>query len=116
MALSERTKTAIPGGYVTEDPIASFCYDSGATPVYRLSDDERDGASNTADDMSNLFMWMPGDIVRGTKARSIVAMSEYIKDIQESEGKQKRYEHSVIYIDTLNNKKLVSEQLKDFLK
>lgn len=62
-------------------------------------------------DMSNLYTWKQGDIIRGTHAESNTQMNEYIKDINRMWGAQSAYKH--VFIDTFAP---LEPQVEDFKK
>jgi hypothetical protein len=122
MAVSEETKTAISRSLVRDiDDLypdreatkqADGTYDKRDTgSTYRINKDE---VPTTTQDMSALFQWEHGDKVYGTNAKMSVGMKNYIKDINTAWGQENSYLD--IYIDTLREKVLVSEQLQEFKK
>jgi len=110
MPISEKTKTAISGANKVEEQIADFAFDPGATPVYRLNSDE---VPKTSDDMTRLYKWQHGDKIYGTHAKEEVGMNEYIKDINKAFGRQKDYEHNMIFI---NDYKPIGDKLEKLKK
>jgi len=110
MTFSNRTLTPISGANVMEAQICDFAHDNGATPVYRLSNDESNGVPKTSLDMSKLYEWVHGQTLYGTEAKENAAMQEYIKDINEAYGNESKYNNNMIFINT---EKLVSEQLEE---
>ena len=110
MPLSDRTKTTLSGANKIEEQICDFAYDPGATPVYRLSNDENDGVPKTSDDMTRLYEWEHGDLIYGTHAKENEAMQEYINDINRAWGRESDYDNNMIFVDT---NKPVGEQLEE---
>ena len=110
MPLSDKTKTIVPlASILVEDDLYP---DRSATDnsiknkgqkVSRLSFDE---FPRTTQDMSKLYQWKSGDVIRGSFAKSDTGMGGYIRDI---EGAPKESDYKDNYIDTL---KVVSEELK----
>ena len=122
MAVSEETKTVLtrtlkrdiddtyPDREATRQSDGTYDKkDTGST--YRLNKDE---VPTTTEDMSALFQWEHGDKVYGTHAKAHVGMKQYIKDIDNAWGQENSYLD--IYIDTLREGVLVSEQLEEFKK
>jgi len=121
--LSDRTKTTIATTLIAEQD--DFYPDRSATPDadgdYDIVDgtdtvvrNPRDDVPTTTQDMSNLFKWEKGDRIRGTHAKDSLGMKMYMDDINEAWGNENDYyDGNVIYIDTLDKKKRVSEKLKE---
>lgn len=109
MPLSERTKATLSGANVVEAQYCTFAFDPGATPIYRLSDE----VPSTTRDMTALYKWEHGDVLYGTHAKEDVGMKSVIDDTNKAFGREKDYEKNMIFVNTLNEKKLVSEQLDE---
>ena len=120
MAVSEETKTTLtrtlvrdiddtyPDREATRQSDGTYNKrDTGST--YRLNKDE---VPTTTEDMSALFQWEHGDKVYGSRAKAHVGMKNYIKDIDNAWGQEDSYLD--IYIETLSQDVLVSEQLEEF--
>uniref|UniRef100_A0A6H1ZLV4 Uncharacterized protein n=1 Tax=viral metagenome TaxID=1070528 RepID=A0A6H1ZLV4_9ZZZZ len=110
MPISERTKTTISGANKIEEQLCTFAFDPGATAVYRISEDE---VPRTSADITKLFEWEFGDTVRGTHAKEHEGMKRYRKDIDSAYGKESDYDKNMIFVDTISEKNLVSDQLKE---
>lgn len=65
---------------------------------------------NTTVDMEKLEKWKYGDTVQGTFAKSLQAYRNYREDIEEAYGKEDDYKP--IYVDTMNQRKNIGDQLK----
>ena len=113
MPISERTQTPISGANKVEEQISEFSHDTGATPVYRLSNDDKDGVPKTSVDMTRLYEWEHGDTIYGTNAKDEIGMNTYIDDINKAWGREKDYDSNMIFVDTLSEKESVSEQLTE---
>ena len=102
--LSDRTKTAVSGGYVREDQDyypdrdASGHLIATSATVYRLNEDE---IPTTTRDMSRKFKWEHGDELYGTFAKKESAcMTSHIRDINRQYGREDDYKN--IFIDTFS--------------
>jgi hypothetical protein len=97
MALSNKTTTVIASIHVREDeelyPDRSATTGEvrvNASTVMRLVD-----VPNTTEDMSEMFMWEPGNKVYGTSAKNDSWGKQYRRDINRAIGK----EYKPFYID-----------------
>jgi len=63
----------------------------------------------TSVDMTNMYKWEHGDVLRGTHAKANPAMKRYRKDINSGWGQQRKYKD--IYVDTFTQDLTISEQL-----
>jgi hypothetical protein len=97
MALSVKTTTVIASVQVREDedyyPDRSATTNAvrvNASTVMRLVDVPR-----TVEDMSNMFMWKPGDKLYGTAAKNDAWGKQYRRDIERAIGK----EYKPFYVD-----------------
>lgn len=105
MPLSEETKTPVSGNYVIED--------GSATPVFRLNPAE---VPSTTVDMIAAFNWKHGEKLYGSHAKENEALKRYRTDINNAYGRERDYDDNMIFVDTLNKKTLVSEQLNKLKK
>jgi len=111
LGLSDRTKTVIASILIDESddlyPHATIFADSPYTSQIRRVSDE---VPTTTKDMSNMFKWEHGDIVRGTHAKEHSGMQEYRRDINTGYGAEDDYKD--IYIDTFLEES-IGDRLKD---
>lgn len=116
MPLSERTKTVVASLQVLEAddyfPNYGFHatqYPNSATPLMRLSDE----VPRTTVDMSKAQAWKHGDKLYGTQAKKAPGLRLWRNDINKAWGKERRYDHNMIFINTY---KPIGDQLKRLKK
>jgi len=108
--LSDKTKTIVPLASILMEndlyPDRSATDNSIKNKGQKISRLPLDEFPRTTQDMSKLYQWKPGDVIRGSFAKSNTGMMGYIRDI---EGAPNESEYKANYI---NPYKLVSEKLK----